>query len=285
MFQTMFQPEYKTQFDQDGYVVARSLFAAEEAEFLKYHYTAMSETGKIQGDPFNYPKPEGMVDDPLKRYPRILQLNKIDLVSVKWLIDARLNTMLTGLLGREPYAAHAMVYFKPPMARGQALHQDNYYLRARPGTCCTAWMALEDVDEENGCLQVVPGSHTWPTLCTVPSDLNTSFTDLMVPVPAGTTLVSVTMKAGDVLFFNGQLVHGSFPNTSTNRFRRSLIGHYIEGDSQQIGQFYKPLLRMDGSEVVLEASDDGGPCGTWVNTDGKPVVEITGYEVMGKATE
>lgn len=184
----MFQPEYKNQFDQDGYVVARGLFTAEEAEFLKYHYTAMSETGKIQGDPFNYPKPEGMGDDPLKRYPRILQLHRIDPVSVKWLIDARLNAMLTRLLGREPYAAHAMIYFKPPKARGQALHQDNYYLRAKPGTCCAAWMALEDVDEENGCLQVVPGSHTWPTLCTVPADIGKSFTDIRMPIPAGTPL-------------------------------------------------------------------------------------------------
>ena len=47
---------------------------------------------------------------------------------------------LTGLLGNEPYAAQTMVYFKPAGSRGQALHQDNYYLRVHPGTCMAAWM-------------------------------------------------------------------------------------------------------------------------------------------------
>ena len=39
------------------------------------------------------------------------------------------------LLGREPYAAQTMFYFKPPGARGQALHQDQTPLRVQPGTC------------------------------------------------------------------------------------------------------------------------------------------------------
>jgi phytanoyl-CoA hydroxylase len=95
----------------------------------------------------------------------------------------------------------------------------------------------------------------------------------------------VLLKAGDVLFFNGQLVHGSFPNTSTNRFRRSLIGHYIEGDSQQVARWYKPTLRMDGSEVDLANSERGGQCGLWVDEHGQPVIEMAGYEVVEKATE
>ena len=36
--------------------------------------------------------------------------------------------------------------------------------------CVAAWMALDTCDESNGCLQVVPGSHEWPILCTVPAD-------------------------------------------------------------------------------------------------------------------
>jgi hypothetical protein len=281
----MFKSEYKTQFDRDGYVVVPGLFSPEEAEFYKNYYTAMREAGNVPGDPFKYPKPEDLVTDPLQLYPRMLQMHRWDDVSLQWLLDARINDVLTGLLGREPFAVQTMIYFKPPKARGQALHQDNYYLRAQPGTCCAAWMALEEIDEENGCLQVVPGSQTWPTLCTVPSDISQSFTDVTVPIPEGTPVLPVRMKAGDVLFFNGQLVHGSFPNASPNRFRRSLIGHYIEGDSQQVGLWYKPTLRMDGSEIVLETSENGTRCGTWVDVNGVPVPEVTGYEVVDKATE
>src|SRR3712207_7227872 len=55
-------------------------------------------------------------------------------------------------------------------SRGQALHQDQSYLRVQPGTCMAAWLALDRCDEENGCMQVIPGSHTWPLLCTVEAD-------------------------------------------------------------------------------------------------------------------
>ncbi len=285
LVKTMFKPEYKTQFDQDGYVVVPGLFSHEEAEFLKNYYTSMREAGNVPGDPFKYPTPEDMVTDPLQLYPRMLQMHRWDEVSLNWLLDARLNTVMTGLLGREPFAVQTMIYFKPPKARGQALHQDNYYLRVQPGTCCAAWMALEEIDEENGCLQVVPGSHTWPILCTVPADIKQSFTDITVPIPKDVPVVPVRMQAGDVLFFNGQLVHGSLPNTSTSRFRRSLIGHYVEGDSQQVGQYYKPTLRMDGSEVELETSANSTQCGTWVDMNGKPVIEVVRYEAVDKATE
>jgi ectoine hydroxylase-related dioxygenase (phytanoyl-CoA dioxygenase family) len=146
-------------------------------------------------------------------------------------------------------------------------------------------MAVDRCDEENGCLQIVPGSHNWPVLCTVGSDTTQSFTDVTVPIPEGYAPMPVIMDPGDVLFFNGSIVHGSLPNSTTDRFRRSLIGHYIEGDSQQVARWYFPVLRMDGSPIEIPASEQGGPCGVWVNEHGEPIIEMTGYEVNGKKTE
>ncbi len=68
-----------------------------------------------------------------------------------------------------------------PSGSGQALHQDQYYLHVRPGTCMAAWLALDPCDEENGCLRVVPGSHTLPVLCAERADTQVSFTDVTVP--------------------------------------------------------------------------------------------------------
>ena len=62
--------------------------------------------------------------------------------------------------------------------------------------------------------------------------------------------------------FNGQLVHGSQPNTSEDRFRRSFICHYIRRSSERISKWYRPILTMDGEEVRIEESTGGGPCGT-----------------------
>lgn len=141
-----------------------------------------------------------------------------------------------------------------------------------------AWLALDQCDEANGCMQVVPRSHQWPILCTTHADTTQSFTDVTVPLPPQQEIQPVLMGPGDVLFFNGSLVHGSLPNTTPNRFRRALIGHYISGNAEQVTAFMNPVLRMDGTVVTLKVTEPGGPCGVWVDKDGQPVIEMSGIE-------
>jgi phytanoyl-CoA hydroxylase len=262
---------YLAQYRKDGYAVIKGLFPEEETARYRDHFMALRAAGSYPGDTAGV---EAGSNDPLKRYPRMIHMHRWDQTSLDWMVEPRINFWLTTLLGREPYAVQTMLYFKPAGARGQALHQDQYYLQVQPGTCMAAWMSLDPCDEENGCLQVVPGSHELPLLCTVSADVTQSFTDVTVPIPEGMEPVPVRMDPGDVLFFNGQLIHGSFPNTSQDRFRRSLIGHYIVGEAEKVSKYYHPALRMDGSEVSLDESERGGPCGVWVEQDGTPVVEM-----------
>lgn len=272
------------QFQQNGYVVSGGLFSPEEIAFYRQHFMKLREE-EHPGDFAGVPRIDGTSKtgdlfyedrpDPLKQYPRMIHMHRWDQASLDFLIADRINEKLTAFLGgTEPFAVQTMLYFKPPGARGQALHQDQYYLKVQPGTCIAAWLALDDCDEENGCMQVVPGSHNWDLLCPVKADTTQSFTDVTVPLPEGETPTPVLMKAGDVLFFNGSLVHGSFPNTSADRFRRSLIGHYIVGDAQKVGEFYHPAIHMDGSPVELEVNPGGGSCGVWVEENGVPVIEM-----------
>ena len=81
------------------------------------------------------------------------------------------------------------------------------------------------------------------------------------------------MEPGDVLFFNGSLVHGSNPNRTARRFRRSLIGHYIQAEARQVAGYYHPALAMDGTQLRLGVSQDGGRCGEWADgPGGRPVI-------------
>ena len=77
------------------------------------------------------------------------------------------------------------------------------------------------------------------------------------PIPA-------VMKRGDVLFFNGNVIHGSYKNNS-DRFRRTLIGHYISAEAKQVAKYYFPVFRMDGSilDSGVEESITSGPCGVY----------------------
>ena len=261
----------RTAFQQDGYIVVKGLFRSEEVEFYRDHFMQLRASGGYPGD---LVISDNKSNDPLKKFPRMIHMHRWDQVSRQWLLDQRIADILTALLGNEPYAVQTMLYFKPPLARGQALHQDNYYLRAAPGSCIAAWLALDPCDEANGCMQIVPGSHHWPILCTTEADTKESFTDVTVPIPEGQEVRAISMDAGDVLFFGGSLVHGSYPNKTRDRFRRSLIGHYASGAAEQLVKYSQPALRMDGTEVTFKASEGGGPCGVWVEEDGKPVIEM-----------
>ncbi len=272
MTNTFSREDLRRSFAQEGYAVAPGLFSQEEVAFYRQHFMAMREAGAHPGDA---PEPDPTSDDPLKRYPRMIHMHRWDVTSLAWLTDDRLRACLAACLGEEPFAVQTMLYFKPPGGRGQALHQDQHFLRVEPGTCIAAWCALDACDEANGCLQVVPGSHRLPLLCTQQADASQSFTDVEVQLPEGLTPTPVPLAPGDVLFFHGQLIHGSFSNTSSDRFRRALIGHYIMARAEKIEPYYHPVLRMDSTEVPLGSNSKGGPCGVWVERDGKQVVELT----------
>ena len=268
--------DLKNAYEEQGYVVARQLFSPEEVTLLREHYMRLRAQGPHPGDLVGV---DSTSEDPLKRYPRMIHMHRWDESSLRWLLDERFNRLLTLLAGQEVYAVQTMLYFKPPQARGQALHQDQFFLKVQPGTCMAAWLALDRCDESNGCMQVVPGSHRWPVLCTTQADTSLSFTDVTVPLPAQQKIHPVLIEAGDVLFFHGRLVHGSLPNTTSDRFRRALIGHYIYGEAEQVTAFMRPVLRMDGTEVGdLTVTELGGPCGVWVEKNGQPAIEVSGIE-------
>ncbi|UED83414.1 phytanoyl-CoA dioxygenase family protein [Streptomyces profundus] len=248
-------------FQERGFLVLRGLFGAAEIDELRAEFDELAERGPVPGH-FEPREPAaGEPDDPLLYRPRVMHPHRISALALRWLLDARLRTVLEGLLGEEPLAAQSMYYFKPPGARGQAPHQDNFYLRVEPGTCVAAWIACDLIDRDNGGLEVVPGTHDMDLFCPEEADPTLSFVREYVPPPPGLSSVPVDMAPGDVLFFNGSLVHGSQPNRTTDRYRRSFICHYVGRSAERIGDWY-PTLTMSGERVRLPESEGAGPCGT-----------------------
>jgi hypothetical protein len=261
----------KEQFESDGYVLVKGLFSPAEAEVILAHFMEVHRsTGEYcEGgvDPTS--------DDPLRRFPRMMNPHTGDAVARDYFLDSRIRQVLNDITGADPYAVQTMVYFKPAGSRGQALHQDQRYLHVRPGTCVAAWMALDRCDPDNGGLRVVPGSHTYPILCPIKSDTGVSFTHETVPVPEGKEVVNVIMDPGDVLFFHGNLIHGSDPNRTTDRFRRIIVGHSAVAEMEVIGRWYNDALTMDGQPIQLEGIDGDGPCGTFVTRDGEQLIDMS----------
>jgi len=182
-------------------------------------------------------------------------------VSKKYMLHPPVMDILTDLYEEEALAAQSMFYYKPPGSRGQALHQDNFYLKVEPGNCIAAWTAVDAADEENGGLLIVPKTNEYEIVCPELSDAKESFTTHFVKPPKEQKPIPAIMDKGDVLFFNGNLIHGSYRNKSKDRFRRAFISHYANESATHISEHYRPLYHADGTVADLLASEDGGPCG------------------------
>ncbi len=201
-------------------------------------------------------------DEPLARWPRMLQPHRFTDLAVgrlvrRLMLDERLLTPLRTLLGDEPLAAQSMIYFKPPGARGQDLHQDDFYLRSAPRPCMAAWIALDAADADNGGLRVVPGSQRLGLLPVRAADPTRFFAEEAVDVPPGMQAVQTELAPGDVLFFDGRVIHGSGPNRSATRFRRSCICHYVARGTTELNPWNSPVLDEAGLTYVIPEAPDG----------------------------
>jgi len=262
-------PEQLEQFHRDGYVVVRQFLNPDEVATIRDTFMEMNKNGPVEGlSEMRRGKSEAYdSSDPLRFYPRMMQPHShpdkpVGPLASQYMLHPRLHGILRDLFDDEPLAVQSMFYFKPPGARGQDLHQDDFYLRTKPGNCMAAWMAIDDADEENGGMVCVPGTSDYDVVCPEKSDPTRFFTTEHVEPPPGTKPVPCNLKAGDVLFFNGRVIHGSYPNTSKTRFRRALICHYVPEHSTELSQGYRFPTRFDGATINIPAAVGGGPCGT-----------------------
>jgi hypothetical protein len=117
----------------------------------------------------------------------------------------------------------------PDGARGTSefpWHQDNGYGAVTPATNITVWTALDDVDEQNGCVWVVPGSHRQGLLPHRTPNADSWHMTLAVEGDG----IPVRMKAGEAVAFSGLTLHRSTLN-HTDRPRRAFFLEYADCDA------------------------------------------------------
>ncbi|HXV99352.1 MAG TPA: phytanoyl-CoA dioxygenase family protein, partial [Anaerolineae bacterium] len=130
---------------------------------------------------------------------------------------------------------HDQVQYKPPEIGGVNMwHQDApYWPIIAPMTEVTAWVALDDADESNGCMSMVPGSHLWGNNIDFLHTLENY--EAMPDSYQGHTInvVRCPVKKGEVHFHHALTWHGSHANTS-GRPRRAIALHYMTQDTRYV---------------------------------------------------
>ena len=134
--------------------------------------------------------------------------------------------LLAELLLQGPVVGENMQYFNKPPQVGKATppHQDGYYFMLKPCEALTMWLALEQVDEENGCVRYVRGSHRRglrPHGRTKTLGFSQGVTDYGTPQDLADE-VAFPAQPGDLLVHNAMTIHRADGNRSPTRTRQAL---------------------------------------------------------------
>ncbi|NKB67415.1 MAG: hypothetical protein GKR89_10170 [Candidatus Latescibacteria bacterium] len=248
--------EQIAQYREEGYTVVKGLFDREAIPGMIDHYMAMRAEGAKPGDTGGT---DDRPDDPNHQYPRMINMHNWDPASSKWAQRADILAMVRSLIRDEPVLQQTMLYFKPPGGRGQALHQDQQYITTEP--LIGLWVALDPSDRDVGCMTVMPRSHKLGLLEVEKADTQISFTGGQTVKPAQCREVGVDMAPGDGLFFAGKTVHGSYPNTTQDRWRRSFIIHCYWAPRRTVraasgpARIARALKSADDKAIAAHAGD------------------------------
>jgi ectoine hydroxylase-related dioxygenase (phytanoyl-CoA dioxygenase family) len=167
---------------------------------------------------------------------------------------------------------HDQIQYKPAQKGGVNMwHQDSpYWPILTPKTSqITAWIALDDVDESNGCMSMVPGSHRWGVQIDFLHTLQDF--DAMLAAFQGEAIevVPCPVPKGYVHYHHPLTWHGSHANTS-DRPRRAIAIHYMTeatrydargehvmkpfvtvGDGEKLEGDHFPLVWAQGKRIGL----------------------------------
>ena len=139
-------------------------------------------------------------------------------------LNRRIGQMAAQLLQvNGVYMWHDQLLYKPP-ARSRTLsgnigwHQDwNYWQVCDHADLITAWVALNDVNTQNGAMMVIPGSHRWGQAMEASErtlEMDKTASEVKIPRGEKWEIVHCELQAGAVSFHHAKTIHGSGPNNS-----------------------------------------------------------------------
>jgi len=136
------------------------------------------------------------------------------------MMNPKILDLAEGIVGPNFYCWASSFFIKEPFTREiVGWHQDAYYWPMVPHHTVTVWLAFDDVDEENGGMKVVPGSHLHGILKHQRSTQTDSV--LTLELETGTfsdaEAVQFRLKAGEVSLHDDRAVHSSPANPSPRR--------------------------------------------------------------------
>ena len=161
--------------------------------------------------------------------------------------NSKILDAVESIIGKNILICGTTLFVKNPMQKGfVSFHQDAKYIGLEPYNWVTAWVAITDTNEENGCMVMWPGSHKKNL-----QEHKQKFDEgnlltrgqTVENVPINKTK-QIILKAGQMSLHHPAVVHGSGLNKSSDRRIGFVIQSYIGSNVNQVlGKMYVQLAR------------------------------------------
>jgi non-haem Fe2+, alpha-ketoglutarate-dependent halogenase len=151
--------------------------------------------------------------------------------------DSKILDSVQSLIGENILVCGTTLFIKNPNEKGfVSYHQDAKYIGLTPLNWVTAWVAITDANEHNGCMRMWSGSHKdnlrdHEQMFNEGNLLTRGQTVNNVPIDETKPLI---LKAGQMSLHHPTVVHGSDLNKSNDRRIGFVIQSYIGTDVKQI---------------------------------------------------
>lgn len=199
----------QSQFNLNGYIVIPFLTVAQVEELRSFFFTTHPAL------------PDGFYSSSFNSDAQHKQRvnEKIDLV---------LNDAVNNCFGNIQKLGGCFLNKQPGIASEMPIHQDWTVVNEPEFDSITVWIPLQDVNETNGAIQVIDGSHRFSTALRSPT-LEDPFKNVQNELRKDLKLVP--MKAGEAFIFSQALLHASPPNLS-NQPRVAVTYGLINSEAQ-----------------------------------------------------
>ena len=172
--------------------------------------------------------------DLIKEYPEYINYCPAILLKdetfLKYCMNAQILKFVEQLIGNH-FALWNSSFFAKPAYNGfeTPWHQDGQYWPISPLATCTVWLAIDDANEENGCLRFIKGSHKDKKLKQHSRNNKTNLTlhqELSKEELDESNKVSLILKRGQISLHDVYMVHGSKENKSP-KSRRAMTMRFM----------------------------------------------------------
>ena len=136
-----------------------------------------------------------------------------------------------------------------------AWHQDVTYWGLEPPKAFTAWLAIDDADDDNGAMLVIPQSHKSGILSHGKSEQQGNLLSVNQAIAEDRldpdSAVTIVLKAGQISLHAGLAVHGSQPNRSSRR----RCGMTVRFTTPEVSWIGDENQKFDWQAVLVRGED------------------------------